>query len=63
MEKTNSGILESGILESPIPPAFLIALHDTAAALSGEKDMVLNSWGLHLMNDWRSLELIAERYR
>jgi hypothetical protein len=25
--------------------------------------LVLRTWGEHLLEDWRSLELLAERYR
>ena len=50
-------------VESPIPPDLLIRMHDVAAKLVEERNMTLHSWGLHLMEDWRGLELLAEHYR
>ena len=54
---------DSGHSESPIPPPLLILMHDVGMLLESEDNILLHNWGLHLLQDWRSLELLAERYR
>jgi len=47
----------------PVSPELLKTMHDDGVRLSASTDPVLFRWGIHLLEDWRSLELIAERYR
>jgi len=44
-------------------PEFLIMLHEAASEAQDEQHPLLHRWGLHLMEDWRSLELSAEKFR
>ena len=63
IEKTNFRESESGDLNTPIPPDLLLRMHDVGVQLESEDNILLHNWGLHLLQDWRSLELLAERYR
>lgn len=49
----------------PIPDLaeLLVLLHATGLQLTQQKSVLLHTWGLHLLEDWRSLELLAEKYR
>ena len=55
--------METHTLDTPIPPDLLIKMHECAVALIAEDNILLHNWGLHLMEDWRSLELLAEKHR
>jgi hypothetical protein len=46
-----------------IPAQLLTLMHDVAVELEAHPNILLHNWGLHLMEDWRSLELLAEQYR
>jgi hypothetical protein len=48
---------------NPISAQLLIEMHRCAQQLLASESALLRSWGEHLMQDWRSLELIAERHR
>ena len=50
-------------VETPIPPDLLIRMHDVAVELIAQDNILLHNWGLHIMDDWRSLEILAEHYR
>jgi hypothetical protein len=50
-------------VENPIPPDLLIRMHDVAVQLVASDNVLLHNWGLHMLDDWRSLELLAEKYR
>ena len=50
-------------VSTPIPPDLLMRMHDVAAQLEASDKIVLRKWGVHLMEDWRTLELLAEQYR
>jgi hypothetical protein len=48
---------------TPVPADLLIAMHLSGITLAGSNDPVLRGWGKHLLEDWRSLELLACKYR
>jgi hypothetical protein len=52
-----------GPLEPPYLSDLLVVLHATAVAWQRSERVLWRSWAHHLMEDWRSLELLAERYR
>jgi hypothetical protein len=41
----------------------LQVLHDEAVRLSEAPSPLLANWGRHLLEDWRTLELLAEKQR
>ena len=49
-------------LANPIPAELLAWMHLSGNALSASDDPVLAGWGRHLLEDWRSLDLLAQRY-
>lgn len=46
-----------------IPARLLVRLHEDALQLQECSEILLRHWGTHLLADWRSLELLAERER
>jgi hypothetical protein len=46
-----------------IADELLRTLHDHAIVLSTSPNPLVANWGRHLLEDWRSLELIAEKQR
>jgi hypothetical protein len=46
-----------------ISDQLLTVLHDQAVRLISSPNPLLANWGGHLLEDWRSLELLAERQR
>jgi hypothetical protein len=42
---------------------FLRALHQLAVRLERSPEQVLHFWGVHLLEDWKSLSLIGEKFR
>jgi hypothetical protein len=50
-------------VEGPISAQLLLEMHAGAQRLLATRSPLLRSWGEHLLQDWRSLELLAERYR
>jgi hypothetical protein len=46
-----------------IPARLLVRLHEDALLLQDASETLLRHWGNHLLADWRSLELLAERER
>lgn len=46
----------------PIPSPLLVWLHAAGLALEDSADPVLHHWGKHLLEDWRSLDLLDQRY-
>jgi len=50
-------------MDQPISGQLLEDLHLCAQRLLTSDSLLLRTWGEHLMQDWRSLELLAERYR
>jgi hypothetical protein len=51
-------------VEVVISARLLEVLHDEAVRLQAASNVVLAGWGRHLLvEDWRSLELLAERDR
>jgi hypothetical protein len=46
-----------------IADRLLQVLHDEAIRLETSSNPLLGNWGRHLLEDWRSLELLAERQR
>ena len=50
-------------IDTPISGHLLDELHAAAQRLLASDSLLLRSWGEHLMQDWGSLELLAERYR
>lgn len=55
---------ESQASENPpqvlISERFLIALFETGARFAESQEGVLHWWGLHLLEDWKSLSLLAQ---
>jgi hypothetical protein len=45
----------------PALRALLVLLHDVGAQLAMSSNRVEHYWGLHLLEDWRGLELLAHR--
>lgn len=39
----------------------LVLMHQVGYELSLSESAMLHHWGLHLVEDWRTLELIAEK--
>jgi len=50
-------------VDEVISGQFLIALHDQAVRMVASTNPLIANWGRHLLEDWRSLELLAERQR
>ena len=50
-------------IDAPISGRLLEELHACAQRLMASDSLLLRTWGEHLMQDWRSLALLAERYR
>ena len=50
-------------IDTPISGHLLAELHASAQRLLASDSLLLRSWGEHLMQKWRSLALLAERYR
>jgi hypothetical protein len=46
-----------------ISARLLEVLHDEAVRLQTASSPLLANWGRHLLEDWRSLELLAEKQR
>jgi hypothetical protein len=50
-------------VEVVIADELLRTLHDHAIVLSTSPSPLVANWGRHLLEDWRSLELLAEKQR
>jgi len=46
-----------------VPSVLLIALHQNARHMAQDANPLIANWGRHLLEDWRSLELLAEKQR
>ena len=46
-----------------ISARLLSILHDEAVRLTTSPSPLVANWGRHLLEDWRSLELLAEKQR
>ncbi|HEY2594605.1 MAG TPA: hypothetical protein VGK33_11955 [Chloroflexota bacterium] len=46
-----------------IADELLRTLHDHAIVLTTSPSPLVANWGRHLLEDWRSLELLAEKQR
>jgi hypothetical protein len=46
-----------------IAERLLTVLHDEGGRLTEAHSPLLANWGRHLLEDWRSLELLAEKQR
>ena len=53
---------EAGSVER-VPTELLIVLHDAASRMAQDPNPLIANWGRHLLEDWRSLELLAEKQR
>jgi hypothetical protein len=46
---------------SRLPRELLAQLYEAAQGLVGSQDRVMHYWGIHLLDDWRGLRLLAEK--
>jgi hypothetical protein len=54
-------ITVTGLCDEQVMRDLLVLLHDVGAQLAMSGNRVEHYWGLHLLEDWRGLELLAHR--
>ena len=57
---TESQVPENGA-EAAIPEQLLNSMYEAGTRLKDADEGVLRWWGVHLLEDWKSLYLLAER--